>query len=70
MKYSIFLDETEPGLELHYMIESNTKNIDTNLHKKHKQYDYSKSMEKDKQIKIIKEMNINSLLKWIYLRQV
>ena len=58
MKYSIFLDETEPGLELYYMIESNTKNIDTIQHKEHKQYDYTKSMEKEKQIKIIKEMNM------------
>jgi hypothetical protein len=60
MKYSIFLDETEPGLSIEYS-EYNDVQLKPEPPKK---------MEKKKQIEIIQNMNIHGLLKWIYLRQL
>ena len=67
MKYSIFLDETEPGLSIEY---SEYNDVQLKPEPPKKQYDYSKKMEKKKQIEIIQNMNIHGLLKWIYLRQL
>jgi len=66
MKYSIFIDETkEDELSIEY-----SEYNDVQLKPTKKQYDYSKKMEKKKQIQIIENININGLLKWIYLHQL